>query len=38
VGLYQINFTVPQGTPSGNAAVVVASNGVASNSANLHVQ
>jgi uncharacterized protein (TIGR03437 family) len=38
VGLYQINFTVPASTPSGNAAVVVTSNGVASNSANLHVK
>jgi len=38
VGLYQINFTVPASTPSGNAAVVVTANGVASNSANLHIK
>ena len=38
VGLYQINFTVPSSTPSGNAAVVVTANGVASNSANLHIK
>lgn len=38
VGLYQINFTVPMGTPSGSATVVVTSNGVASNTAKLPVQ
>lgn len=38
VGLYQINFTVPTGTPSGRASVVVTSNGVASNTAKLPVQ
>ncbi len=38
VGLYQINFTVPSGTPSGSASVVVTSNGVASNTAKLPVQ
>ena len=38
VGLYQINFTVPAATPSGNAAVVVTASGVASNSANLHIK
>ena len=38
VGLYQINFTVPTGTPSGSASVVVTSNGVASNAAKLPVQ
>jgi len=38
VGLYQINFTVPTGTPSGSASVVVTSNGVASNIAKLPVQ
>jgi len=35
VGLYQINFTVPSGTPSGSANVVVTSNGVSSNTAKL---
>ncbi len=38
VGLYQINFTVPAGLPSGSASVVVTSNGVASNTAKLPVQ
>ena len=38
VGLYQINFTVPSGTPSGSASVVVTSNGVASNTAKLPVR
>lgn len=38
VGLYQINFAVPMGTPSGSASVVVTSNGVASNTAKLPVQ
>jgi uncharacterized protein (TIGR03437 family) len=38
VGLYQINFTVPASTPSGNAAVIVTANGVVSNSANLHIK
>ncbi len=38
VGLYQINFTVPAGIPSGSASVVVTSNGVASNTAKLPVQ
>lgn len=38
VGLYQINFTVPAGTASGSASVVVTANGVASNTAKLPVQ
>jgi uncharacterized protein (TIGR03437 family) len=38
VGLYQINFTVPAGTPSGSVDVVVESNGVTSNVAKLAVQ
>jgi uncharacterized protein (TIGR03437 family) len=38
VGLYQINFTVPDSTPSGSASVVVSMNGVASNTAKLPVQ
>ncbi len=38
VGLYQINLTVPAGTPSGSIDVVVAANGVSSNKAKLPVQ
>jgi uncharacterized protein (TIGR03437 family) len=38
VGLYQINLTVPPGTPSGSADVVVSANGVSSNTAKLPVQ
>ncbi|MBS1857401.1 MAG: hypothetical protein JST11_18680 [Acidobacteria bacterium] len=38
VGLYQINFTVPAGTPSGSANVVVTMNGVTSNVARLPVR
>ena len=38
VGLYQINFTVPRGTPSGSANVVVTANGVSSNAAKLPVR
>ncbi len=38
VGLYQINFTVPQSTPSGSIDVVVTANGVASNTAKLPVK
>jgi uncharacterized protein (TIGR03437 family) len=38
VGLYQINLTVPSGTPSGSATVVVMANGVSSNTAKLPVQ
>jgi uncharacterized protein (TIGR03437 family) len=38
VGLYQINFTVPDSTPSGSVSVVVSMNGVSSNTAQLPVQ
>lgn len=38
VGLYQINFTVPQSTSSGSIDVVVTANGVASNTAKLPVK
>ena len=38
VGLYQINFTVPQSTPSGRLDVLVSANGVASNTAKLPVK
>ena len=38
VGLYQINFTVPPGTPSGSASVVVTANGVDSNTAKLPIK
>jgi uncharacterized protein (TIGR03437 family) len=38
VGLYQINFTVPQSTPSGSSDVIVTANGVASNTAKLPVK
>ncbi len=37
VGLYQIDFQVPAGTPSGNPTVVVTQNGIAANSATLPV-
>jgi uncharacterized protein (TIGR03437 family) len=37
VGLYQIDFQVPSGTPSGNPTVVVTQNGIAANSATLPV-
>jgi uncharacterized protein (TIGR03437 family) len=38
VGLYQINFTVPQSASSGSLDVIVTSNGVASNTAKLPVK
>jgi minor extracellular serine protease Vpr len=38
VGLYQINLTVPAGTSSGSANVIVVANGVSSNTARLPVQ
>lgn len=38
VGLCEINFTVPPGTPSGSANVVVTANGVSSNNAKLRVR
>jgi uncharacterized protein (TIGR03437 family) len=38
VGLYQINLTVPAGTPAGSVNVVVTANGVSSNTAKLPVQ
>ena len=38
VGLYQIDFQVPQGTQNGQASVVVSQSGVTSNTAILPVQ
>jgi uncharacterized protein (TIGR03437 family) len=38
IGLYQINFTVPQDSPTGSVDVIVNSGGVASNVAKLEVR
>jgi uncharacterized protein (TIGR03437 family) len=38
VGLYQINFEVPEGTPGGNVVLVVSQAGSSSNAATLPVK